>query len=87
MKGNNDNLFCSFCGKSQRQAKRLIASPDGESYICDECVEVCKDIIKQDKVSTVETSIDLPTPQQIKEQLDEYIRGQEDAKGGLSVAV
>ncbi len=87
MKGNNDNLFCSFCGKSQRQAKRLIASPDGESYICDECVEVCKDIIKQDKVSTVETSIDLPTPQQIKEQLDEYIIGQEDAKRVLSVAV
>ncbi len=87
MKGNNDNLFCSFCGKSQRQAKRLIASPDGESYICDECVEVCKDIIKQDKVNTVETSIDLPTPQQIKEQLDEYIIGQEDAKRVLSVAV
>ena len=87
MKGNNDNLFCSFCGKSQRQAKRLIASPDGESYICDECVEVCKDIIKQDKVCTVETSIDLPTPQQIKEQLDEYIIGQEDAKRVLSVAV
>lgn len=87
MKGNNDNLFCSFCGKSQRQAKRLIASPDGESYICDECVEVCKDIIKQDKVTTVETSIDLPTPQEIKEQLDEYIVGQEDAKRVLSVAV
>ena len=87
MKGNNDNLFCSFCGKSQRQARRLIASPDGESYICDECVEVCKDIIKQDKVTTVETSIDLPTPQQIKEQLDEYIIGQEDAKRVLSVAV
>ena len=87
MKGNNDNLFCSFCGKSQRQARRLIASPDGESYICDECVEVCKDVIKQDKVTTVETSIDLPTPQQIKEQLDEYIIGQEDAKRVLSVAV
>ena len=87
MKGNNDNLFCSFCGKSQRQARRLIASPDGESYICDECVEVCKDIIKQDKVTTVETCIDLPTPQQIKEQLDEYIIGQEDAKRVLSVAV
>ncbi len=86
MKGN-DNLFCSFCGKSQKQAKRLIASPDGESYICDECVEVCKDIIKQDKVTTVETSIDLPTPQEIKEQLDEYIIGQDDAKRVLSVAV
>ena len=84
---SNDNLFCSFCGKSQKQAKRLIASPDGESYICDECVEVCKDIIKQDKVTTVETSIDLPTPQEIKEQLDEYIIGQDDAKRVLSVAV
>ncbi len=84
---SNDNLFCSFCGKSQKQAKRLIASPDGESYICDECVEVCKDIIKQDKVTTVETSIDLPTPQEIKEQLDEYTIGQDDAKRVLSVAV
>ena len=84
---NNENLFCSFCGKSQKQVKRLIASPDGESYICDECIEVCKDIIKQDKVSTVETSIDLPTPQEIKEQLDEYIIGQDEAKKVLSVAV
>ena len=81
------DLFCSFCGKSQKQAKRLIASPDGESYICDECVEVCKDIIKQDKVTTVETSIDLPTPKEIKNQLDEYIIGQDEAKRVLSVAV
>lgn len=86
MKENNI-LVCSFCGKPQNLVKRLIASPDGSCYICDECIEVCKDIIKDFHVNTLETTIDLPTPQEIKEQLDDYIVGQEDAKRVLSVAV
>ena len=87
MKENEKDLFCSFCGKPQNLAKRLIASPDGNSFICDECVDICRDIIKEDKVTTVETTIDLPTPKQIKEKLDEYIVGQDEAKRVLSVAV
>jgi ATP-dependent Clp protease ATP-binding subunit ClpX len=83
----NNNLICSFCGKPQRLSKRLIASPDGSSYICDECVEICKEIIKEDKITTVETILDLPTPEQIMKQLDEFIIGQEEAKRVLSVAV
>lgn len=84
-----DNKFtCSFCGKPQSQAKRLIANPSGDSFICDECVEICKEIMKEDKVSKgFEAEIVLPTPQEIKNQLDEYIIGQDDAKRVLSVAV
>lgn len=84
-----DNKFtCSFCGKAQNQAKRLIANPSGDSFICDECVEICKEIMKEDKVSKgFESEIVLPTPQEIKKQLDEYIIGQDDAKRVLSVAV
>ena len=84
-----DNKFtCSFCGKAQNKAKRLIANPMGDSFICDECVEICKDIIKEDKITKGhEPEIELPTPQEIKSQLDEYIIGQEEAKKVLSVAV
>ena len=84
-----DNKFtCSFCGKAQNQAKRLIANPSGDAFICDECVEICKEIMKEDKVSKgFESEIPLPTPQEIKKQLDEYIIGQDDAKRVLSVAV
>lgn len=79
---------CSFCGKPQSQAKRLIANPSGDAFICDECVEICKEIMKEDKVSKgFEAEIVLPTPQEIKNQLDEYIIGQDDAKRVLSVAV
>lgn len=78
---------CSFCGKSQRDAKKIIASPNGESFICDECIEICKDIITDiTKKSTFE-KIELPTPIEIKEKLDEYIVGQEEAKRVLAVAV
>jgi ATP-dependent Clp protease ATP-binding subunit ClpX len=84
-----ENRFtCSFCGKPQNKAKRLIANPLGDSFICDECVDVCKDIIKEDKVSKgAATEIQLPIPQEIKNQLDDYIIGQDDAKRVLAVAV
>lgn len=78
---------CSFCGKSQRDAKKLIASPSGDSFICDECVEICKDIITDITKKSVFEKIDLPTPAEIKEKLDEYIIGQDEAKKVLSVAV
>ena len=84
----NEKFSCSFCGKPQNVAKRLIANPAGDSFICDECVDVCREIMKDDRVvKGVETEIDLPTPQEIKQQLDEYIIGQDDAKRVLSVAV
>ena len=74
--------------KHKTRQKRLIANPMGDSFICDECVEICKDIIKEDKITKGhEPEIELPTPQEIKSQLDEYIIGQEEAKKVLSVAV
>lgn len=81
------DLRCSFCGKSQTEVKRLIASPQGDSFICDECIDVCKDIIKDEKVVTPQTKIDLPLPYEIKDKLDDFIVGQDEAKMVLSVAV
>ena len=91
---NNDNnisiRYCSFCGKKDTQVNFLIPSPTG-SYICDFCVEACKELIEDYSIS--ENSIDgltfdtLPKPTQIKEILDEYVIGQDDAKIALSVAV
>ena len=78
---------CSFCGKSQRDAKKMIASPEGDSFICDECVEICKEIITDITKKSVYEKIELPSPQEIKEKLDEYIIGQDEAKRVLSVAV
>ena len=78
---------CSFCGKSQRDAKKLIASPSGDSFICDECVEICKEIITDIVPKTKFEKIELPTPNEIKEKLDEYIIGQDEAKRVLAVAV
>ena len=52
------DLLCSFCGKSQQEVKRLIASPTGDSFICDECIDVCKEIIKDEKISAPQTKID-----------------------------
>ena len=83
------NLVCSFCGKSQAEVKRLISSPSGDSFICDECIDVCKDIINDGKVTSKKSplKVDLPLPHQIKEMLDNYIVGQDEAKKALSVAV
>ena len=82
------DLFCSFCGKSQAMAKKIIASPDGESFICDECVEICREIMRSPENNPSEQPmIDLPLPHEIKEKLDEFIVGQDEAKMVLSVAV
>lgn len=81
-------MFCSFCGKNQLDTKRLIVSPDGSCFICDECIKVCKDILNEDdKLEKTSTKIEMLTPSEIKNLLDEYIIGQDDAKRVLSVAV
>ncbi len=81
-------LKCSFCGKSQRHVKKLIAGPS--VYICDECIELCNDIVEDElaEEAEVETLLeDLPTPREIYESLNSYVIGQEDAKKVLAVAV
>ena len=80
-------LFCSFCGKNQNEVRRLIAGPS--VYICDECVDLCNDIITEESVvaDSGDSSDRLPVPSEIKANLDEYVIGQERAKRILSVAV
>jgi ATP-dependent Clp protease ATP-binding subunit ClpX len=79
-------LYCSFCGKSQHEVRKLIAGPS--VFVCDECVELCNDIIREELEEKQERSRDkLPRPHEIKEVLDEYVIGQERAKKILSVAV
>jgi ATP-dependent Clp protease ATP-binding subunit ClpX len=83
-----EHLNCSFCGKPQRQVRKLIAGPG--VYICDECVELCNDIVDEeleDEAGEAFLSGDLPTPREINATLDEYVVGQADAKKMLSVAV
>ena len=81
-----DLLKCSFCGKSQKQVKKLIAGPG--VYICDECIDLCNEIIEEELVERAEVKWDsLPKPREIYEFLDSYVIGQEKAKKGLSVAV
>lgn len=91
MAGKNldDKVRCSFCNKTQDQVRKLIAGPNG-AYICDECIDICADIIEEeyeDEPGTEEFDINLLKPMEIKEFLDDYVVGQEEAKKVLSVAV
>src|SRR6476660_5151728 len=81
-----DLLKCSFCGKSQKQVRKLIAGPG--VYICDECIDLCNEIIEEELAETSEVKLDeLPKPTAIREYLDQYVIGQDVAKKALSVAV
>ncbi len=83
---SKNTLYCSFCGKSQHEVRKLIAGPN--VFICNECVELCMDIIREeDKTQMVRTGDGVPAPSEIKGVLDDYVIGQEDAKRVLSVAV
>ena len=88
-RGKSDDgklLYCSFCGKSQHEVRKLIAGPS--VFVCDECVELCNDIIREELDDRADRSNDkLPKPQEIKAVLDEYVIGQQSAKKVLSVAV
>ena len=88
---NNKNIRCSFCGKTQDSVDKIVAGPG--VYICNECIQVCSNIIEneyyeddEDLYTTVEEDV-VPKPEEIKKVLDEYVIGQEDAKKTLSVAV
>ncbi len=85
-KKNGENLKCSFCGKSQKEVKKLIAG--NGVYICDECVSLCNEILQEERFSSLEgVRTELPTPQEIHKFLNDYVIGQEKAKKILSVAV
>ena len=84
---DNYERVCSFCGKSGDSARRLIAGPN-DIFICDECIEVCRNILSQEETDiTAQFTGDIPTPREIKDFLDSFIIGQDDAKKALSVAV
>ena len=85
-KSNNKNtLYCSFCGKSQHEVKKLIAGPT--VFICDECVELCMDIIKEENKSNNQKLNGIPSPLEINRVLNDFVIGQDKAKKVLSVAV
>ncbi|SMF51256.1 ATP-dependent protease Clp, ATPase subunit, partial [Cellulosimicrobium cellulans J1] len=81
-----DLLKCSFCGKSQKQVKKLIAGPG--VYICDECIDLCNEIIEEELAEATEIGLtELPKPKEIFEFLEQYVIGQDAAKRALAVAV
>ena len=83
---STDLLKCSFCGKSQKQVRKLIAGPG--VYICDECIELCNEIIEEELAEVSDLgSFELPKPREIFDFLQEYVIGQEPAKRSLAVAV
>ena len=82
---SGDLLKCSFCGKSQKQVKKLIAGPG--VYICDECIDLCNEIIEEELSESSDLKFDeLPKPKEIHDFLEQYVIGQEQAKRTLSVA-
>lgn len=87
---NGEKIRCSFCNKTEDQVRKLIAGPSGV-YICDECVEICSEIIEEELedeyTAENDQEINLLKPAQIKEFLDEYVIGQDEAKKALAVAV
>ena len=86
---DDKSLCCSFCGRAQNQVKRLVAGPD--VYICDECIELCFEIIDEERYPSIDGDApftgEVPKPKEIKKTLDDYVVGQEDAKKSLAVAV
>ena len=83
---SGDLLKCSFCGKSQKQVKKLIAGPG--VYICDECIDLCNEIIEEELSESSDLKFDeLPKPKEIHDFLEQYVIGQDKAKRTLSVAV
>ena len=85
--GMNGVIRCSFCGKSEDEVEKIVAGPG--VYICNECVDLCKRIIdtEMEQESPAVADMKVPTPQEIVDQLDDYVIGQEDAKKTLAVAV
>lgn len=89
-KNNDDRIRCSFCGKTQEQARKLIAGPNG-AYICDDCIDICAEIIEDEfddiEPADMDLDINLYKPEEMKKFLDEYVVGQEEAKKVLSVGI